>query len=93
MLIFTLVEIMFAMVLQTLNQIITIQFCAVYLQIFDALFGNPRKSHTATFLILLLHPGQKGSVKLASTNPLDPPLIDHNFLADPQDIRILTEGV
>lgn len=34
-----------------------------------------------------------GSLKLASANPTDPPLIDPNLLGDPHDVAVLVEGV
>jgi choline dehydrogenase-like flavoprotein len=36
-------------------------------------------------------PRSRGSVTLASGNPLDPPVIDPNYLADPYDMRKLIE--
>jgi choline dehydrogenase len=34
-------------------------------------------------------PQARGSVSLASANPLDPPLIDPNYLSDPEDLRLM----
>lgn len=39
----------------------------------------------------LCRPRSRGSVKLASHNPLDPPVIDPNYLADPDDLRLMIE--
>lgn len=39
----------------------------------------------------LVRPHSSGSVRLASPNPLDAPLIDYNFLEDGQDLAALTE--
>lgn len=40
-----------------------------------------------------LRPKARGSVKLRSAHPGDSPIIDPNFLGDPDDLRISTEGV
>jgi len=41
----------------------------------------------------LLHPRSIGSVTLRSADPLAPPVIDANYLADPHDLRVLVEGM
>jgi choline dehydrogenase-like flavoprotein len=38
-------------------------------------------------------PGSRGSVTLASGSPLDPPIIDPNYLSDPNDLRLMIELV
>lgn len=38
-------------------------------------------------------PQSRGSVTLASGNPLDHPLIDPNYFAEPDDLRLTVEGV
>lgn len=40
-----------------------------------------------------LRPKSRGSVRLKSGNVADNPLVDPNFLADPDDLRISVEGV
>lgn len=40
-----------------------------------------------------LRPKSRGTVKLRSSNPADSAMVDPNFLADPDDVRISTEGV
>jgi len=40
-----------------------------------------------------LRPKSRGSVKLRSANPDDQAVVDPNFLADPDDVRISAEGV
>jgi choline dehydrogenase len=35
----------------------------------------------------------RGSVTLSSSNPLDPPVIDPNYLSEPDDLRMLVEHV
>jgi choline dehydrogenase-like flavoprotein len=41
----------------------------------------------------VLRPKSKGTVKLASNDPLDAPLIDPNFLSDESDIKTMLKGV
>ena len=41
----------------------------------------------------LSRPQSRGSVRLASGNPLDHPLIDPNYFAEPEDLRLTVEGV
>ncbi|MFW7268440.1 GMC family oxidoreductase [Gluconacetobacter sp. Hr-1-5] len=40
-----------------------------------------------------LRPKSRGSVTLRSSDPREAPLVDPNFLADPDDLRISAEGV
>lgn len=42
---------------------------------------------------MLMAPHSTGTVRLRSSDPFDKPLIDHNYLADPLDLAVLTEGV
>jgi choline dehydrogenase-like flavoprotein len=41
----------------------------------------------------VLRPRARGSVRLRTANPDDQPIIDPNFLGDPDDLRIAVEGV
>lgn len=41
----------------------------------------------------LLHPKSRGSVRLASSNPKDSPLIDPNFLDEKEDLDVLVKGL
>lgn len=41
----------------------------------------------------LMRPRSRGSLKLASANPLAPALIDPGYLSDPADLDILVEGI
>ena len=43
--------------------------------------------------ICCLYPKSRGQITLSSNNPSDPPLIDPNYLADPEDIQVMLEGV
>ncbi|XP_061193408.1 alcohol dehydrogenase [acceptor]-like [Saccostrea echinata] len=41
----------------------------------------------------LLHPKSRGTIRLQSSDPFDPPLIDPNYLDHPDDIRTLLKGI
>jgi choline dehydrogenase len=40
-----------------------------------------------------MRPRSRGSVKLASSDPLAPALIDPNYLAEPVDLDVLVQGI
>ncbi|XP_061176433.1 glucose dehydrogenase [FAD, quinone]-like [Saccostrea echinata] len=44
-------------------------------------------------LPILLHPKSKGTIRLQSDDPFDPPLIDPNYLDHPDDIKMFLRGV
>lgn len=41
----------------------------------------------------LFSPKSKGSVTLKSSDPLENPIVDCNYLSDPLDLLVMTEGV
>ena len=41
----------------------------------------------------LFSPRSKGTVTLKSTDPLENPIVDCNYLSDPLDVLVLSEGV
>jgi choline dehydrogenase len=54
--------------------------------------GNPPSREGLTIFPVLLHPKSRGTVRLRSADPEDPPLINPNYLSDDADIKILAEG-
>ncbi|RXW22283.1 hypothetical protein EST38_g3581 [Candolleomyces aberdarensis] len=48
--------------------------------------------NNAVASVVLLTPKSRGSVKLRSSNPFDPPLIDLGYFTDPFDLAALREG-
>jgi choline dehydrogenase len=46
-----------------------------------------------TAVVYLLKPDSRGSVRLRSTDPREPPVIDHGFLAEEHDLTRLESGV
>jgi choline dehydrogenase len=45
-----------------------------------------------TVLVTLIYPKSRGTLRLASGDPLAPPLIDPRYLDDPADLEVLGEG-
>jgi choline dehydrogenase len=52
---------------------------------------NP-PGHGFTLGMVLLHPQSNGFIALRSNNPLDPPIIQPNYLASDADLQVLVEG-
>jgi choline dehydrogenase len=55
--------------------------------------AGPTNRHGLTFTAYVNRPRSRGSVSLLSSDPLDRPSIDFNYLADPDDLRLAIEGV
>ena len=55
-------------------------------------FANP-PGHGFTVGAILLHPKSRGSIALRSSDPLEAPRIQPDYLSDPGDFRVLKEGV
>jgi choline dehydrogenase len=53
---------------------------------------NPT-GHGFTLLPCLVQPKSLGRVTLRSSDPLDAPVIDHNYLAEKEDLDLLVQGV
>ena len=50
-------------------------------------------SRTGSYMLpAVLHPKSRGSIRLASADPLDRPHIDPNMLADPYDREVMRAG-
>jgi choline dehydrogenase len=50
------------------------------------------RGHGYGIIFVNLRPLSRGSVTLASANPRDMPVIDFNFLAQPEDVEVLVKG-
>lgn len=48
---------------------------------------------TISILPIILHPKSKGTVKLRSKNFIDPPVINPNYLSEPDDVKKLISGI
>lgn len=53
------------------------------------IFGITEPQNYMSFLVALTNPFSRGSVHIASTSPLDPPVIDPRYLSHPLDTEIL----
>jgi len=51
------------------------------------------KPGTCALIVILAHPHSKGNIKLKSSNSLEDPLIDPNYLSDDRDIETIVKGV
>ncbi|GBN82956.1 L-sorbose 1-dehydrogenase, partial [Araneus ventricosus] len=60
---------------------------------YKAIFGPYENGPMMACLSQLLRPKSRGTVRLQSTNPYDPPLIDPNYLDDPEDIEAIVKGL
>ncbi len=68
------------------------QFCvpSIYL---DKDISDVKPGHGITINSCVERPRSKGSIRLASADPAEQPLIDPNYLADPEDVRLSIGGV
>lgn len=68
------------------------QFCvpSVYLEPGTT---DLKPTHGITLNSCVLRPGSRGSVRLASSDPAQQPVVDPNYFEDPEDLRLSIEGV
>jgi choline dehydrogenase len=61
----------------------------------DKLFAEGRETPDECFTIIpgIVRPQSRGSIRLRSDSPLDPPLIDPRHLAEEADVRGLVRGI
>ena len=59
----------------------------------DGVPNVPKGSSGITLNSYTLRPKARGTVKLRSANPAEPPLVDPNFLGHPDDLKTSVEGV
>ncbi|CAL7944273.1 unnamed protein product [Xylocopa violacea] len=62
-------------------------------EVYDAVYKRIANRDQFGIFPILLRPKSRGYVKLKSRNPLDYPLMYHNYLTHPYDRKVLTEGV
>jgi len=53
----------------------------------------PDLSLSLTLMPTMIYPESRGTLRLASTDPFDAPLIDPNYLAEPRDLATLVAGM
>ncbi|XP_035736062.1 glucose dehydrogenase [FAD, quinone]-like [Vespa mandarinia] len=62
-------------------------------EFYNEVYGEIINHDSFNILPMLLRPKSRGYVKLRSKNPLDYPLMYHNYLTNPDDVNVLREGV
>ncbi|HSK39585.1 MAG TPA: GMC family oxidoreductase N-terminal domain-containing protein [Arenibaculum sp.] len=71
----------------------SIQLYCVPTVYLDADVAEVKPTHGVTLNACLLRPKARGTVRLASSDPAAPPVIDPNYLGDPEDLRLSIEGL
>lgn len=62
-------------------------------EFYNEVFGNINNHDVFGVFPMKLRPKSRGFIKLKSKNPLDYPLMYHNYLTHPDDVNVLREGV
>lgn len=68
------------------------QFCVPSVYVDKDLSGIA-PSHGLTINSCVARPASRGTVRLASANPAEMPLVDPNYLAEPEDLRLALAGL
>uniref|UniRef100_A0A4Y2WKF0 Glucose dehydrogenase [FAD, quinone] n=3 Tax=Araneus ventricosus TaxID=182803 RepID=A0A4Y2WKF0_ARAVE len=61
--------------------------------VYSAVFTPYENGTMFACLSQMLQPKSRGTVRLQSTNPYDPPAIDPNYFEDPEDLKVVVEGM
>lgn len=62
-------------------------------EFYNEVFGDINNKDVFGVFPMMLRPKSRGYLKLRSNNPLDYPLMYHNYLTHPDDVGVLREGV
>ncbi|GIX69232.1 glucose dehydrogenase [Caerostris darwini] len=62
-------------------------------EIFQKVFGSYEDIPILMCAVHPLQPKSRGTIRLKSNNPYDPPLIDPNYLEDPRDVKDMVTGL
>ena len=62
-------------------------------EFYDYMFKEINSKDVFGVFPMMLRPKSRGFIKLKSSNPLDYPLMYHNYLTHPDDVGVLREGV
>ncbi|CAG4933207.1 unnamed protein product [Colias eurytheme] len=62
-------------------------------EFYEEVFGHITNKDVFGIFPMMLRPKSRGFIKLRSKNPLDYPLMYHNYLTHPDDVGVLREGV
>ncbi|XP_073819304.1 glucose dehydrogenase [FAD, quinone] isoform X3 [Musca autumnalis] len=60
---------------------------------YHAVFDDLRQKETFGMVPVLLRPKSRGRISLRSTSPFQWPIMEPNFMEDPDDIRAMIEGI
>ncbi|XP_056642947.1 glucose dehydrogenase [FAD, quinone] [Diorhabda sublineata] len=61
-------------------------------EFYKAVYEEINYKDTFGIFAMMLRPKSRGEIKLRSKNPLDYPLLYHNYLTHPHDVNVLREG-
>lgn len=62
-------------------------------EFFDEFLGDIVNRDAFGVFPMILRPKSRGYIKLRSNNPMQYPLLYHNYLTHPDDVRVMREGV
>lgn len=62
-------------------------------EFYNEVFGGINNQDVFGVFPMMLRPKSRGFIKLRSKNPLDYPIMVHNYLTHPDDVGVLREGV
>lgn len=62
-------------------------------QFFEEMYGDLLGQDTFSIVPMILRPKSRGFIQLNSTDPLEYPLLYHNYLTHPDDVAVMREGV
>ncbi|CAN7985816.1 unnamed protein product [Ixodes hexagonus] len=62
-------------------------------QVFEKYYFSHRDEPAFTLVPFVLRPKSRGEVKLRSSNPDDPPVINTGYYSHPDDIKVIVEGL
>ncbi|XP_045454198.1 glucose dehydrogenase [FAD, quinone] [Melitaea cinxia] len=62
-------------------------------EFYDEVFSHLTNKDVYGIFPMMLRPKSRGFIKLRSKNPLDYPIMVHNYLTHPDDVGVLREGV
>ena len=61
--------------------------------VYNAVYGPYKGSYTFSIVPTLIRPKSRGWIRLNSTSPYEHPIINPNYFADDQDMKVLIEGM
>ncbi|KAJ8917313.1 hypothetical protein NQ315_002331 [Exocentrus adspersus] len=62
-------------------------------EFYNEVFGSINYKDTFAIFAMMLRPKSRGEILLRSSDPLEYPLLYHNYLTHPHDVNVLREGV